>query len=442
MFSPKAIAEITVTNSYAFEKPMSTRRTLTSITGHGLIVTEGDEHRMQRRNMMPAFTFRHIKDLYPVFWDKTREGVKAMTAAVKGQEGELVVSSWASRSTLDIIGMAAMGRDFGAIRDPENALVKKYTRVFDSQSLMSLFMLLGLFMPRRMVEEFPLRSVREFKDGARSIRQVCDDLVKEKRAKLHAEKSKPKDAQQKVEVDILSVALESGHFSDEGLADQLMTFFAAGHETTSASLTWAVYALCRHPAVQTRLREEVRANLPSVDDDEGGAAVTSVDIDRLPYLNAVVNETLRLYPAVPLSAREAVQDAVVQGVRIPRGTTLTLPPWAVNVDRTLWGDDADQFNPDRWIDRRESDGVEVPNNTGGASSNYAFFTFLHGPRSCIGSSFARGEFASLLAGWVGQFEFTLVDQELMDETKLKVKSGVTIKPEDGLRVVARVVPGY
>lgn len=433
--SPKAIAEITVANAYAFQKPMPARRALTSITGRGLIVTEGDEHRMQRRNLMPAFAFRHIKDLYPVFWDKTREGVKAMTAAVRGCEGELVVSSWASRSTLDIIGMAAMGRDFGAVRDPDNVLVKKYTKVFDSQSLMRVFMLLGLFMPRWMVEEVPIRRIREFKDAATSIRQVCRDIVKEKRAKLQAEK-------QQQEVDILSVALESGQFSDESLADQLMTFFAAGHETTSVSLTWVIYALCRNPEMQRRLREEVRANLSSVDDEASGTGVTSVDIDRLPYLNAVVNETLRLYPAVPLSVREAMQDTMVQGVQIRRGTAITIPPWAINVDKGLWGDDADQFQPERWIDQREADGAEMPNNTGGASGNNAFMTFLHGPRSCIGASFARAEFACLLAGWIGRFEFELVDKELMDEGKLKVSSGVTIKPADGLKVIARVVPGF
>lgn len=443
-YSPKAIAEITIANAYTFEKPMPTRRTLASVTGRGLVVTEGDEHRLQRRNMMPAFTFRHVKNLYPIFWNKTRQGVIAMTAAVQGhRQANLVVASWASKSTLDIIGMAAMGRDFSVVQGlDENGLFQKCTKVYDAQSVMSLFLLLGRFLPWWMVERFPIRCVREFRQGTRSIREVCHDLVKEKRARLLADKQKAKQDYQP-EVDILSVALESGHLSDEGLADQLMTFLAAGLETTATSLTWAIYALCRHPEQQKRLRDEVRANLPSVDNEEGGAAVTSVDIDRLPYLNAVVNETLRLYPAIPLVARQAMHDTVVQGVPILRGTVITIPPWAVNVDRTLWGDDAAKFNPDRWITLRESDGVEVPNNTGGASNNYAFLTFLQGPRSCIGSSFARGELACLLAGWIGRFEFEFADKALMDEDKfIEVAAGVTIKPEDGLNVVARVVPGY
>lgn len=438
VFDHKGIADILVTNAYSWKKPGSASRALASITGKGLIAIEGDPHRVQRRKLMPAFSFRHVKDLYPVFWTKTCESVQAMTSAVQAGRPELAVSEWASRATLDIIGMAAMGRDFGAVRNPDSELVRKYTRVFESQDLMPLFALLGLVLPQWLIECIPTKRIREFKESATVIRKLCGELVREKRTKLEAEKREGKVAEH--EVNILSVALESGHFSDQSLEDHLMTFFAAGHETTSVSLTWAMYALCRNPEMQKRLRDEVRANLPRLDNADAAAAITCTDIDRLPYLNAVVNETLRLYPAVPISAREAVEDTTVMGYPITRGQAITLPPWAVNVDKTFWGDDADKFVPDRWIDH-QADGTETPNNKGGASSNYAFMTFLHGPRSCIGSGFARAEFACLLAGWIGRFEFELAEKELMDDSKLKISRGVTIKPE-GFKVIAKVVPGF
>ncbi|KAJ6785609.1 hypothetical protein PWT90_00481 [Aphanocladium album] len=433
--SPKAVAEITVANAYAWEKQGVVRNALSTITGVGLVTSEGDEHRKQRRHMLPAFNFRHIKDLYPIFWDKSREVVQAMTKTVHGREGQLYVSHWASLATLDIIGMAAMGRGFDAIRDPENELVAQYTQVFEAQSILRLYIILGAVLPQWMIEKLPVKRIRQFSEASRTIRRVCQDLIDEKRAKLLAQKQ---DKTQPHDVDILSIALESGQFTDEGLQNQLMTFFAAGHETTSVSLTWAIYALCLNPEMQKKLRAEVRAHLPSVDDSS--AAVTSVDIDRLPYLNAVVNEVLRRYPAVPVTGRIAVQDTTVLGTPVARGTPVTIPQWAINVDRTLWGDDAEEFNPERWLDHRD-DGVTL-NNTGGASSNYAMSTFLHGPRSCIGAAFAKGEFACLLAAWVGRFEFELVDKSLMDPEKLKIKSGVTIKPEGGLHVIARVLPGY
>ncbi|XWW96138.1 hypothetical protein V2A60_004109 [Cordyceps javanica] len=438
--SPKAVADITVANSYVWEKQSVVRMALSTVTGVGLVTSEGDEHRRQRRSMMPAFQFRHIKDLYPVFWDKSREVVQAMTRTLDGgAEGRLYVSHWASLATLDIIGMAAMGRDFSAVRDPDNKLVRQYTRVFEGQSLLRVFLVLGTVLPQWLIEELPVPRIREFRDAMRAIRSVCQELIDEKRAKLRAQKRDAAAAAD--DVDILSIALESGQFTDEGLQNQLMTFFAAGHETTSVSLTWAVYALCLNPAMQARLRAEVRANLPSVNDGAAARAVTSADLDRLPYLNAVVSETLRLYPSVPLTGRVAMRDTTVQGVAVARGTAVTIPQWAINVDRGLWGDDAEAFDPDRWLDAR-ADGTCALNNTGGAASNYAMSTFLHGPRSCIGAAFARAEFACLLAAWVGRFEFELVDKTLMDPRKLKVKGGVTIKPEDGLHVIARVVDGY
>lgn len=431
--SPKAIQEILVTNSYLFQKPQSARRVLSSVIGEGLVVAEGATHRLQRRNMMPAFGFRHIKDLYPVFWGKARDGLLAMERSV-AESGEISVSSWASRITLDIIGIAAMGSDFDAIQNPDSELVAKYTEVFDTQqSITRVLMVLSSVFPRRVVECLPVARVRRFLDAVRVIRRRCRGIVKEKRAKMQSGKLTS-------DVDILSVAMQSGLFSDDDLEDQLMTFFAAGHETTSATMTWAMYALCRNPEMQRKLRAEVRTNLPSADD--AAATISSADIDRLPYLNAVVNETLRLYPVVPMTVREAVQDLVIQGVPIPRGTIITIPPWAVNVDKTLWGDDADEFKPERWIDRREVDGVmtETANNTGGSTSNYAFLTFLHGPRSCIGSSFAKAEFACMLATWVRRFEFELADPVLMDQSKLDISKGVTVKPKDGLKVIAKVVP--
>lgn len=130
----------------------------------------------------------------------------------------------------------AAGKDFGVIRDLEQELVKKYINVFDNQPVIRLLFYLGIFLPDWVAQWLPLRGVSEFRDAAMSIRQFCRDLVKERKEHLLIEKQKKKSEQHQ-EADILSVALQSGHFSDDGLPDQLMTFFAAGHESRSVSLT-------------------------------------------------------------------------------------------------------------------------------------------------------------------------------------------------------------
>ncbi|KAI6354355.1 hypothetical protein MCOR25_008651 [Pyricularia grisea] len=483
--SPKALAEILVTKNYDFAKPEQMRTTIGRILGIGILLAEGDEHKAQRRNLNPAFAFRHLKDLYPIFWAKSREAVQAMTTKVlqdsdparKGTNGTapqfmpmgddvanaqlppgtafMEVGQWASRATLDIIGVAGLGRDFGAIRDPNSQLNSTYHYLFKPSRQAQVLGLLNEVLPGWIITRLPVRRNNDIHQAATYIRSVCRDMVREQKEKLAAAKEDEKGSQEK---DILSVALRSGGFTDENLVDQLMTFLAAGHETTATAMTWAVYMLSRYPEVQDRLREEVRSRLPS---PESGEDVTSADIDSMPYLNAVCNEILRYYGPVPLTIRDTARDTTILGNFVPKGTRVFIGIWAINKSKELWGPDADQFRPERWLDDDDendkttangdnADGSEPDNQkssakraaSGGASSNYAFMTFLHGPRSCIGSGFAKAEFAVLLAAWIGRFEFRLRYEEEKDEANVEIKGGVTSRPAKGMHVKATVVEGW
>ena len=430
--SPKALAEVLMTNSYAFKKPDQVTISSRRILGYGLLLAEGDEHKSQRRNLMPAFSFRHIKDLYPVFWQKSREVVRAMTSQCHGRDvTEMEIGQWASRCTLDIIGVAGLGRDFGAIQDANVELVKTYMKLFRPSAGSQILAFLGLFIPPWLLNNLPFKSNLEIAEATTTIRSICRDLIRDKRIKIANKEA--------LNVDILSVALESGQFSDEQLVDHLMTFLAAGHETTATALIWAVYMLCRYPNIQKRLREEVRAKLPSIDEE---ADINSLDIDHMLYLNAFCSEVLRYWSPVPMTVREAINDTMILGQMVPAGTRIILSPWATNMDRDLWGLDAHKFNPERWLPRDGDPAGDKLAAAGHAVSNYAFMTFLHGPRSCIGQAFSRAEFACLVAAWVSRFEFELANEELLDEEKLEIKVGATAKPKNGLHCKVRVLEGY
>lgn len=481
--SPRALAEVLVTKNYDFIKPPMMRFGLGRILGIGVLLAEGDEHKFQRKNLMPAFAFRHVKDLYPIFWEKAREGVQAMTQQIlidaakepvttgtqdpektametvretdsTGKTAFMEVGTWASRITLDIIGVAGLGRDFGAIADPTNKLFQTYNAIFQPSRQARFLATLGIILPAWFVNRLPVRRNGDIAQAAQVIRNTCRDLIREKQEKLARKEL--------TDVDILSVALESGGFTEENLVDQLMTFLAAGHETTASSMTWAIYLLCRYPEVQSRLRQEVRERLPPLDDD-ADATISSLDIDHMPYLNAVCSEVLRYFSPVPMTIREAGVDTTIQGIKVPKGTRIILGVSATNRDAALWGPDATRFNPDRWLARQQQQqqhdgeksgdklgagagagngGAAVVGGNGGATSNYAFMTFLHGPRSCIGMSFARAEFACLLASWVGRMEFALRYPEEMDEDKIEIKSGVTVRPLKGMNVKVKVLDGW
>jgi len=439
--NPKALGEVMVSKNYDFDKPSQFRFVLGRLLGVGILLAEGEEHRRQRKNLMPAFAFRHIKDLYPLFWSKARESVAALAAHVlreaadggAAKTGEaraaVEVSEWSSRVTLDIIGAAGLGRDFGAVKDPNNELVRTYSALFSPNRQAQLLGLLGLITGDWLASKIPVKRNSDVRAAREVIRSTCRDLIREKKEKLARKETSS--------VDILSVALESGGFTDENLVDQLMTFLAAGHETTATAMIWAVYMLCQFPDMQTRLREEVRAHLPPLSDSS--STISSLDVDRLPYLHAFCQEVLRYYSPVALTVRQAAVDTTILGQVVPKGTRVVLCPWAVNRSDALWGADARKFDPERWLPKFDGDRSAA---AGGASSNYAFLTFLHGPRSCIGMAFAKAEFACLLAAWVGRFEFRIKDEEHLDESKLDIRGGVTSKPAKGLHVYAKVLDGW
>ena len=160
--NPQALGEVLVTKNYEFIKPQQLRNGLGRLLGIGILLAEGDEHKLQRKNLMPAFSFRHIKDLYPVFWQKSREMTEeiakasAMTEkteqppedeetadAPKHAPGAVEVSNFTSRATLDIIGLCGMGQDFGSLKNPENKLNQTYRRLFSQRRADRILGLIG-----------------------------------------------------------------------------------------------------------------------------------------------------------------------------------------------------------------------------------------------------------------------------------------------------------
>lgn len=157
----------------------------------------------------------------------------------------------------------------------------------------------------------------------------------------------------------------------------------------------------------------------------------------MPYLHNVCREVLRLFPPVAVTIRVAVKDTTICGQYIPQNTTIMIPPWAVNGSTELWGPDAAEFKLERWQQRSGSGGGGGSSSSSTAaenvSTNYQFLTFLHGPRSCIGQSFAMGEFQCLVAAWVAAFETELSDPGFVPV----IKGGISAKPRDGLHVRVR-----
>ncbi|KAJ5988739.1 hypothetical protein N7481_003949 [Penicillium waksmanii] len=363
--SSEALKEILVTKAYEFEKPEIMKYPLQKSLGRGILLVEGDEHRMHRKNLLPAFSYRHIKNLYPLFWAKSVDMVRLIEKELNSgsvEHNTIRIGDWARRATLDIIGLAGMGCDFEALTRPGNILHQSYKTLISQPLSEKLLFLMGVLTHPRYTMNLPTARNREIRECNARIRGAARAVIRQRIAK---KQDTGRD------IDIISVALQSGMFDEENLIDQAMTFLGAGHDTTAAALQWAIYALCKHPGIQKRLRDEVRTHLPGISfTGEKQASVSA--LENLRYLSAFCNEVLRFYPAIPKTVREAVVDTTLVGKFIPKGTLIVLSPEITNHLTELWGPDADKFDPERFLKPGKA-------HTGGAANNFANLSFLHGP---------------------------------------------------------------
>lgn len=388
----KALGEV-LRHPDLYEIPPHRRSILGHLTGDGLFYSTGETHKHQRKNLASAFAQSNIRNYYGIFWSKATELAMFLSKQPKDASGSLSVDmhAWAGRLSMDDIGVAAFGTDFGLLADDQTEFNTKYVKAFGQSRIIELRYMAAILLPGWLFELLPL-STKSLREAVAFVRAKCTECVGAARQAMQSEK-KPSfhfDT-------ICDVALASNAFSDRNLEDQLMTILAAGHHTSKCGLTVTVTMLCQHQEVQTRLRTEIASLLSTSASTETSDVVNK--IMQLPYLQAVCRESLRLLPPLPVLRRRTTQPTTLLNYSIPKHTLLVLSPWIVHRDPKHWGPDADEFRPDRWLDSGATGG--------GSLGKHSLLTFLHGPRNCIGQVFAGAELAITVAVLVSRFQLGL-----------------------------------
>jgi cytochrome P450 len=210
---------------------------------------------------------------------------------------------------------------------------------------------------------------------------------------------------------LLTVTDDSGEkFSAQQVRDESITMLVAGHETTALALSYSCYLLAQHPEIQERLAEELQAVL-------NGRIPTLEDLSSLTYTDAVIQESMRLYPPAWLIGREALEDCTIGGYQINKGEQVILPQWVVHRD-PRWYEDPLAFQPERWLDGLEK---SIP--------KFAYFPFGGGPRICIGNHFSLMEMKLALAILFQRFTVSSCE-----EHALEVFPFITLRPQNGVYV--------
>jgi cytochrome P450 len=463
--------EMLLLQAYNYDKLPLVTKLIGQITGDGLLIAPQDEHKVrrslrdigpypltraiqrQRKSLLPAFKYKYIKDLFPRFWFYTTRLVSALEKEVEGSTGVVDVEGWMMRATLDVVAATGFGVDVNAIAKPDSDLARVLPLSNSTSAKATSYRLLAFLLPYWLYVRLPLARRYEIDNIVKALNDATLPLIQSRRKALAGKQILDPDADDDKSLsesktatdrDVISTLLRFKEpLTDKELMAQSATILAAGQDTTSVATTWALYLLAHHPQVQSILRSEIQNHLPSPDSQD--ETVDAPLIESLPYLAAVCNETLRLFPPAPILRRHVVKpDTVVLGEHLPLGTVMMTSIWGTHRMRSVWGPDAKEFKPERFLQYDGDGKMKFDPHAGfkGEEATYRYLPFGAGPRSCIGERYARGEFATLVAGLVGRFEWSVLDPDKKMGEDVKMNFGIVSKPDGGLLLRARTVDGW
>jgi cytochrome P450 len=385
---PAAIEEVLVERHRDFRKSRAARR-VGVVVGDGILLSEGEVWRGHRRLVQPAFHHARLASYGEVMVGETER----MLAGWSGGETRDIHAEMVAL-TLGIVARSILDSELEAseVAEVEQAAAD-LTDHFESR-----FNSLRFFLPDLLPTPGNLRMRR----AVRRLDRIIYRLIAARRANGSRG------------TDVISMLLDAagpdGGMSDREVRDELMTLFLAGHETTALALTWALHLLAKQPAADAALATELSTVL-----DDG--LPTIADVPRLPYTEAVILESLRLYPPAYAISREAVRPTTVAGRAVARGSVAFISVWAVHHDPARF-DDPWSFRPERWLD-----GLAQHLERG------AYLPFGEGPRKCVGASFAMQEAILVLATMAQR-----VRLENISDTAIGLRPAVTLRPAEAVSV--------
>ncbi|HEX8202777.1 MAG TPA: cytochrome P450 [Isosphaeraceae bacterium] len=387
---PDLVEEVLVHQNRRFIKHFALRAATPSL-GRGLLTSEGDFWRRQRRLAQPAFQRDRVAAYGRVMVEYTE---RMLATWADGQARD--VQADMMRLTLEIVTKTLFDADIAA----ESAGIASAM-----ETLMASFTdRVSRLVP--LPTWLPVPANVRFREAMRRVETILFGIIAQRRrsGEDHG--------------DLLSMLLHAQDTEGDGrgmtdrqLRDEAVTLFMAGHETTANTLAWIWLLLARHPEAEARLHAELDAVL-------GGRAPTVADLPRLPYTDWVVTEALRVLPTVWLLGREAIEPTVIGGYRVPKGTTLWMSQWVLHRD-ARWFTEPESFRPERWADGLAK---RIP--------RYAYFPFGGGPRVCIGNHFAQMEAVLLLATIARRYRVRVPEGAVVTPIPT-----MTLRPEGGVPAV-------
>lgn len=389
IYNPDDIETLLTTNARSYRKAASLRSPFfLRLVGNGLVTSEGEFWRRQRRLAQPAFHRQRISSYGETMVQYAQRMIDTWT---DGEQRDL--SRDMTRLTLEVVVKTLFNADVSREADHVGQILTSLVKPFASQATLKWI----------LDNRLPTPEHRRYYNAVSEIDRIVFRIIAERRASGYDEG------------DLLSMLLQAQdddgtRMSDAQLRDEVMTLFLAGHETTALSLSWSWYLLALHPEAEKKFHAELEEVL-------GGRPPHVSDLPKLKYTEMIAKEVMRLYPPAYAVGREAIEDTELGGFPVPKGTQIFAFQWVTQRDPRYFDEPA-AFKPERWTNGMSE---QLP--------KYAYFPFGGGPRQCIGNYFAMMEIVLLLATIGQRFRFSLVGEEVevLPVLSLRPKSGIKVK---------------
>ncbi|TRM69698.1 cytochrome P450 [Schizophyllum amplum] len=426
---PKALHHIVVKDQYIYEEHPQFTISNTVLFGDSLFSTSGDRHKKQRKLMNPVFSTAHMRDMIPIFQDVVAALRHTLEGQVQDDPQEIDMLHWMGRTALELIGRSGLGYSFDslAVDDPGHPyaasikeLIPTMFRMFFARVyiLPMVYNVGPAWFRRAIVNIVPWRDLHSLRDKVDLMWNTSQEIYAQKMNALRAgDVAVAKQIGQGR--DILSLLIRANMRTDDPCSEdellaQMSTLIFAAMDTTSSALSRILQLLALHPEVQDRMRDEIRAS------KKAHPVMTYDDLEGLTYVDAVCRETLRLFPPVPQLFRMTQKDVVmpfdahitgVDGrplseVFVPAGTPLIISIFNANRNKAMWGEDATEWKPERWL-------APLPESVTAAHMPGIYshlMTFLGGGRACLGFKFSQLELKVVLAELLDAFKFSPSDK--------------------------------
>jgi len=392
---PEYVEHVLVNRQDRYGRPF-TYRPLKAFLGDGLLTAEGAVWQRHRRLVQPTFSHRHVQSFAPAIVEATRDRV------AQWAPGSTIDIATETRTlAMDVIGRVLFGTDLTGDAVPVGRAARRL------QSAMAVMAMLPTPLPPEGLRVIATRLIPGLGHASRTLESLVRRIVD---ARIGAPHDAPGDL-----LDLLMAAGQDEQpMSQADIRAEVMHHFCAGYESTSNALTWALALLARYPAARERLIDEV-------DDVLGGRDPEAADIDALPWAQAVVSETLRLYPPVWHIERDVLEDDDISGIAVSVGDTIGISPYVLH-RHPEWWTDPEGFDPQRFLPDSAS-----------TRPRFAYLPFGGGRRICVGAGLAQLELTLAL---VVLAQSARVD--LVPTASLRARADVTLRPIEP--VLATVTP--